>query len=219
MRLTTLLDKSSYKGISIPFILFIFLTLIMLAVSFTVSNFVESKDSFCGTKCHVQPENRFYDETLGAKNISLAVLHAKKQVRCIDCHSRPNITGKLWAQINGLKNAIAYLTESHEPLNKTTRPVGESGCTKCHSEIFWSLERPSHYHSPLLNIDWKKVGGPPNICEVCHPSHSQEGDPSSHFMIKDQIHKQCKKCHKATGDERIKHLLDLDKLELQLKTL
>ena len=185
----------------------------MLIVSYSISAFVEAEDTFC-ISCHTEPEITYYNDSQN-KNAkeTLAAFHGGKDTKCIDCHSRPNITGKLWAQINGLKHAIVYLSGDYEPVSKTSRPVGESGCTKCHSEIFWSLERPSHYHSPLLKDDWKKAGGPSNLCEVCHPSHLKKSTEENNFMVRKEMHKQCKKCHKAIGDDRVKHLMKLETLE------
>lgn len=172
----------------------------MLMISvYTVGLRLESDDAFCAS-CHVEPETTYYQASQKPHETdTLAAFHAGKNTRCIDCHSRMWITGRLWAQWGGLQNLLTYLSDSYRDSSETTRPVGDSGCSKCHSDLTWVSERPGHYHSPWLRKQWQSAGGPANTCEACHPSHEVISSLSERFMEIDLIEAKCDACHDATG--------------------
>lgn len=173
--------------------------LIMLASVYTVGVQLESDDAFCAS-CHVEPETNYYQASLNPQIAdTLATFHAGEKTLCIDCHSRNWIPGRLWAQWGGLQNLLAYWSGSYQSPSETTRPVGDGGCSKCHSDLTWVSERPGHYHSPWLRLRWRSVGGPVNTCEACHPSHVSVGSLEDGFMDMDRIDEQCDACHEATG--------------------
>ncbi len=174
----------------------------LAASLYTVGIRLESNDSFCAS-CHVEPEVAYFNQSLrSAQPVTLAALHAGKNTRCIDCHSRKWLPGRLWAQWGGLQNLLAYRSGNYRSPSVTTRPVGDGGCSKCHSDVTWVSERPGHYHSPWLRQRWRLAGGPMNTCEVCHPSHMVITNESGRFMDLDRIETQCDACHEATGNEK-----------------
>jgi hypothetical protein len=160
---------------------------------------VEANDAFCAS-CHVEPERTYYQASLKpAEADSLGAFHAGARTRCIDCHSRRWIPGRLWAQLGGLQNLVAYWSGNYTDPNVTTRPVGDGGCSKCHRDLTWVSERPGHYHSPWLRRRWRAAGGPANTCEACHPSHKPVASAADRFMEGDRIQAECDACHNATG--------------------
>ncbi len=160
---------------------------------------LENNDAFCAS-CHVEPETTFYRASLNPEQAeTLAAFHAGANTRCIDCHSRRWIPGRLWAQWGGLQNLRTYWSGNFNQPNKTIHPVGDSGCAKCHSDLSWVIERPGHYHSPWLRRDWQEANGPANTCEACHPSHQAVAPKANQFMDSDTIETQCDACHEATG--------------------
>ncbi|MFQ5419954.1 MAG: NapC/NirT family cytochrome c, partial [Anaerolineae bacterium] len=164
---------------------------------------LEANDSFCAS-CHVEPESTYYRASLKASAAAtLAAFHAGKETRCIDCHSRRWIPGRLWAQWGGLQNVLAYRSGHYDQPSITTRPVGDSGCSKCHSDLTWVSERPGHYHSPGLRRSWRASSGPANSCQVCHPSHESNASASDSFMDEKRIEMQCDACHEAIGEGAI----------------
>ncbi len=175
----------------------------LLAASlYTVSIRLESNDSFCAS-CHVEPEVTYVNQSLrSAPMVTLAAFHAGKNTRCIDCHSRKWLPGRLWAQWGGLQNLLAYRSGDYRSPSVTTRPVGDGGCSKCHRDITWVSERPGHYHSPWLRQRWRLAGGLANTCEVCHPSHMAVATETGRFMDIERIETQCDACHDATGIEK-----------------
>jgi NapC/NirT cytochrome c family, N-terminal region len=162
---------------------------------------LESNDSFCAS-CHVEPETTYYEASLKpAEATTLATFHAGEETRCIDCHSRRWIPGRIWAQLGGLQNFLAFRSGEYADPSVITRPVGDGGCSKCHSDLTWVSERPGHYHSPGLRRSWRAAGGPVNTCEACHPSHEAVAPASDNFMETEQIEAQCDACHDLTGAE------------------
>lgn len=160
---------------------------------------LENDDAFCAS-CHVEPETIYYWASLNPDQAeTLAAFHAGVGTRCIDCHSRRWIPGRLWAQWGGLQNALAFWSDDYNSPAVTTRPVGDSGCAKCHSDLSWVIERPGHYHSPWLRRDWQAANGPANTCNACHPSHEPVAPKSVQFMDSDAIETQCEVCHDAIG--------------------
>jgi len=160
---------------------------------------LETDDAFCAS-CHVEPETTYYQASLNAaKATTLAAFHAGEDTRGIDCHSRLWIPGRLWAQWGGLQNLLAFRAGVYNDPSVTPRPVGDSGCSKCHVDLAWVSERPGHYHSPELRRHWRAVGGPANTCEACHTSHEVVASPGGHFMDAELIEVQCDSCHDLTG--------------------
>lgn len=201
-----------------------FLFGIVIIVSTTFAEFVESNDSFCAS-CHVQPEKQYYLNSLQMIPRDLASFHAKKDINCIDCHSKPWITGRLISQFHGFKNFLTYKSGDFQKFNKTTNPVGSQACTKCHSDLFWSTDRSGHHHSPPMQAEWEQKGGPQNTCESCHDSHGKERKLSSENLMdpnlqnlsnnklifkikkiksmkKAYILDQCNNCHRALGETK-----------------
>ena len=175
-------------------------SIIFFIFSGTVRHY-ESDDSFCAS-CHVEPEKQFYLQSI-KKGVpeTLASYHAGKDTACIECHSGPWITGQAAAQISGLINLYAYYTGNYTIPGKTKRPVGDGGCTRCHSDFMWMMERPAHYHSPQLRSKWSEMGGPYNTCDACHPSHTMFEEHKNHriYFTEEMLKKRCDSCHKATG--------------------
>lgn len=168
---------------------------VLVASVYTIGVRLEANDGFCAS-CHVEPETTYYQESLRLDQApTLAAFHAGERTRCIDCHSRRWIPGRLWAHFGAFQNLVVYLSGRYRGPAVTTRPVGDSGCSKCHSDLTWVSERPGHYHSPWLRKSWREAGGPANTCEACHPSHDMLAFEPDRFMDADLIEVQCDACH------------------------
>lgn len=173
--------------------------LVLVGTAYAVGTQFESNDAFCAS-CHVEPESTYYEASLDPTAAeTLAAFHAGARTRCIDCHSGKWFPGRLLAHLGGLQNLVAYLSGRYRAPSITTRPVGDAGCSKCHTELTWVSERPGHYHSPLLRRRWQAEGGPLNTCEVCHSSHEFVASADKHFMDNELLEDQCEACHDATG--------------------
>ncbi len=194
-------DLSRFKQGRFPKAVLLLAAVIFILASgvYTTAVRLEANDSFCAS-CHVEPETTYYQASLNPNEATtLAVFHAGTQTRCIDCHSRRWIPGRVWAHWGGLQNLLAYRSGNYTSPSVTTRPVGEGGCTKCHSDLTWVSERPAHYHSPWLRGRWRAADGPANTCQACHPSHQPVAPADKRFMDAGHIESQCNACHNATG--------------------
>jgi hypothetical protein len=97
---------------------------ILTASAHVIGVRLEADDAFCAS-CHVEPETAYYEDSLKpAEADRLAAFHAGAGTRCVDCHSRRWIPGRLWAQLGGLQNLLAYWSGNYTSPNVTTRPVG-----------------------------------------------------------------------------------------------
>ncbi len=199
MRKGARIGKFWIEGASRRIILLGAAILIFATVGFVIGTRFEANDHFCAS-CHVEPERSYYLASLKPdESGTLAAFHAINKTRCIDCHSRVGIPGRIWAQIGGLQNLLAYRSGEYRDPSVTTRPVGDGGCAKCHLELTWVSERPGHYHSPELRRRWRSAEGPENTCEACHPSHVLITNISDRFVDADKVEDQCEACHEAIG--------------------
>lgn len=144
--------------------------LVLAAGMYATGVQLENDDAFCAS-CYVEPETTYYRASLTPDQVAtLAAFHAGANTRCIDCHSRQWIPGRIWAQWGRLQNALAFRSGDYTAPAVNTRPVGDGGRSKCHSDMSWVIEYPGHYHSPWLRRDWQAANGPINTFEACHPS-------------------------------------------------
>ncbi len=183
----------------------LFLALFAAAGAYTYGVHLESQDAFCAS-CHTEPESTYYQQTQTAEPSTLAAFHSAKDTRCIDCHSEKGFTGRLKAMVTGARDMLAYRTGRYQQPAKTTRPLGNDSCTKCHvmstfpaSEEAINQGPQSHYHATALNQAWQQWGGPINTCTVCHPAHRQ-GDPAQGFTTIARVERGCQMCHNVLGE-------------------
>jgi hypothetical protein len=200
MRTISGLSRFRHSRLARGFFLLGIVVLLLASGAYGTVASLEADDSFCAS-CHVEPETTYYQASLEPDEaMTLAAYHSGEKTRCIDCHSRRWFPGRVWAQLGGLQNFLAYSSGNYTDPAITTRPVGDGGCSKCHSDLTWVSERPGHYHSPGLRDRWRAKGGPVNTCDACHPSHEAVAPASDHFMNGDLVEEQCEACHELTGE-------------------
>ncbi len=170
---------------------------------------MENNDAFCAS-CHTEPESTYYERTKSDPNHDLAAWHSTEETRCIDCHSEKGLSGRAGAMLLGARDMIAFRTGNYVQPVKTTKPLNNSSCTKCHSFSFFGGEAgegPSvdgvrghdgHYHIGSLLTSWRLRGGPVNACASCHPAHvaASIGDYRNNAVI----NQGCDACHAALGE-------------------
>lgn len=188
--------RSSAARTRIVWLAVLFVTAV---ATYTTGAQLESDDAFC-VSCHVEPETTYYQQSLTPQEtVTLAAFHAREGTRCIDCHSGRWIPGRVQAQWIGLHNLLAFRSGDYAQPAQTTRPLSDSSCTKCHTNLAWVSQRPGHYHSPQLRRRWRAAGGPANSCHACHPSHQGVSSLDQNFMDEERVEEQCEACHEATG--------------------
>ncbi len=146
---------------------------------------------FCGQTCHTPMQSQF---TAYFKS-------AHSQVACVKCHIGAGAEGMLKAKVNGLRQAIGFLTGSyHRPIPPPSQdelPSVKETCESCHARsarqgeklrVFQRYQddgpstpkytvlmvRTGGIHGAHFNSKKAELGG--GSCRVCHnrPAHSFE---------------------------------------------
>jgi len=182
----------------------ILLALLALGVLFTAGGFTfaatqEQRDSFCAS-CHTQPESTFYQRSTAAQPTDLASFHTAKDTRCIDCHSGPNVTGRIGAELLGAHNALAWYTHTAVQPAKLTTPIGDANCLKCHQDLVQATAgretMNNHFHAFLSR--WQGVDPNAGTCVSCHGGHTTDADVQV-FLNRARTEAVCQACHNALG--------------------
>lgn len=143
---------------------------------------LENRDRFCAS-CHTEPESSYYYRSLVAPN-DLASTHAQLEssVRCIDCHSRQGLGGRAGSLQQGAHDLMEYLSNDYVQPAVSHNPIGDEGCTKCHSPISSKnsvvpfIPSNSHYHIASYLKEWDARDPLPfGTCASCHKTHLEIG--------------------------------------------
>lgn len=171
----------------------------------------ETRDSFCAS-CHSQPESTFYQRSIGAQAVDLASFHTAKSTRCIDCHSRAGLTGRLQAELLGARNAALWYTHSAVQPAQLRLPIQDPNCLKCHQDVtqqgFVPKEsvtipgaaggrgeegRNNHWHQFMAR--WQAAAPTAGTCVSCHSGHLTSGTAQSGFQDAQTTTSVCDACH------------------------
>ncbi|KAA3648634.1 MAG: hypothetical protein DWQ07_00095 [Chloroflexi bacterium] len=188
-------------------ILWLLLALPILGVFFiggslTLAVQLENRDSFCAS-CHTEPESTFFTRSLEPP-VDLASAHSQTEVsvRCIDCHSGEGINGRTGSLQQGVIDLLAYISGDFTQPATTHNPVGDIGCTKCHTphiskdELSTGIEFQSHYHLASYLNEWDlRAPQAAGTCATCHSAHSLGTNADNHFTP--PSNDTCEDCHRA----------------------
>lgn len=162
-----------------------------------VSAHLENKDAFCAS-CHSQPESTFYQRSLDQMPVDMASNHHGSQVRCIDCHSGPGVTGRLSAISLGAGDLMAYVTHTDQQPAPLTQPIPDSNCLKCHADVPNTQDFNRHFHAFLSR--WQAMDQKAAACVDCHSAHTTDGDKKLGFLQEQRTVLVCQACHRVAGD-------------------
>ena len=169
---------------------------------------LENRDSFCAS-CHTEPEVTYYERTQAKEPSDLASAHAAydRPVRCIDCHSKASLTGRMGAVWQGAQDLAAYIVSDYHDPAITENHLGDAPCLKCHT--LPSRDHPitvedepnlifsnAHYHwveylSAWQNADLREEG----TCAACHRAHSEDTLAVLGYRYMPQVNATCDDCH------------------------
>ena len=81
-------------------------------------------------------------QSIATEAETLSAFHRiAKEVRCIDCHGYDSFTGRLETMLLATKSLYHFLAKSFEEPSRTTEPIRDESCVKCHpsdrSHPFW----------------------------------------------------------------------------------
>jgi predicted CXXCH cytochrome family protein len=171
---------------------------VLIIAGFTIGTKLEDNNNFCGS-CHTQPELTYLDQSKITPTVNLASFHIQdKNVRCVECHSGPGISGRVSTLIHGLLNGIKFWT------GNAAQPVVFQGlfpvanCLKCHADFIASASTESgqatgHWHYFLSQ--WEKIDPNAGTCASCHLAHPIGGDAAQSFIIQSSVRPVCSACH------------------------
>jgi predicted CXXCH cytochrome family protein len=192
--------KKQPKPVLSPFVKLLITAFVVTAV-LTVSGFTfaatqEQHDSFCAS-CHTQPESTFYQRSIARQPVDLASAHTIKNVRCIDCHSGPGVTGRMQAELLGAHNALAFYTHTAVQPAVLNYPIADANCLKCHQQDINQSGSEQHFHAFLTR--WQAVDPNAGACVSCHSSHTTDGDTQAAYLNQQRTLTVCQDCHNVLG--------------------
>jgi hypothetical protein len=157
----------------------------------------EEHDTFC-TSCHTQPESTYYQRSIDAQPVDLASAHKAKEVKCINCHSGPGLTGRLQAELLGARNALAWITHTATQPAPLTFPIRDANCLKCHREVTSQMGENNHFHGLLSR--WQAADSKAGTCVSCHKAHTIDDNTRLVFLNKERTEAVCEACHRVIGE-------------------
>ena len=188
--------KKSRRKLVIALVVIVPLVLVVLgaATAVTAMQF-ENHDDFCAS-CHSEPENTYFQREVAAAD--LASWHSTKDVRCIDCHSGPDLVpGRISALTLGAKDLLAWVSGHARQPAVHTRPIDDANCLKCHQPVTQQRDFNNHFHVFLSR--WQAVDKNAATCVSCHQSHHTDGEAQLAFLNRDHTVNVCQSCHQTLG--------------------
>lgn len=171
---------------------------ILIIGGFTVGMALEDHNSFCGS-CHTQPELTYLQQSTVDPAPNLASFHiSQEDVRCVQCHSGPGVTGRAITLVHGLLNGVKLWTGNASQPGKFEGKFPVANCTKCHADFIASASpqgSPESGHWHFYLAQWEKVDPSAGTCASCHEPHITTGDPSFSFINRGDVQQVCSACH------------------------
>ena len=149
----------------------------------------KSKPEFC-VSCHLTPTQKLHQEKYAdftsplPKN--MAGLHRKK-IACAGCHEGQEWTQKAAQAGKEAWNTLRYFLGSFREPRELSPPLLDHGCEKCHGQ----LKAKEVFHRAQAH-GGKKF---PTRCTECHLSHKKEGKREKFFLLREDLRRQCLRCH------------------------
>lgn len=167
---------------------------------------LEEADAFCAS-CHSQPEATYVARTQTPSAIDLASWHAMlahsrpqlADTRCIDCHAGPGVLGRASALALGARDAFKWFTGTSSQPSRSTFPISDANCLKCHATVSAASGFDNHFHHELAR--WQRADATAATCATCHTAHTTDGNTSVRFLTQSRAQGECKRCHVALGVE------------------
>ncbi len=160
---------------------------------------METNNAFCAS-CHTQPETTNYERFTAAAPVDLASFHHGEDTLCIACHSGPGVAGRVKAEFEGARNALAFYTGTAVQPGKIRGRFADANCLKCHQETVTqqrgSEGEEGHWHVFLAR--WQQQDGKAAVCADCHAGHFS-GTSANAFMDVPTARAACDACHQALG--------------------
>lgn len=154
-----------------------------------VTDRLEQDDRFC-IACHVPRMIQIYENSqpVAGRAATLAGVHVKRQVKCIECHIGATIQDKVIIKAIAAKDTVKYFSGLFKDVQSLSYPLGDRTCLKCHPEGGQNPQRADAFHNAPYHRD------PRNQCSDCHRSHV-EAPAEARFLPRDTVKLLCDSCH------------------------
>ncbi len=154
---------------------------------------VEKYDAFCGS-CHMNDHKLKLQQSIATEAETLSAFHhSAKEVRCIDCHGYDSFTGRLETMLLAAKSLYHYKMGDFEDPSRTTEPIRDESCVKCHPSDRSHPFGEDDFHGRYEHIEL------PVPCVECHKGH-KDGISYQSYLVKSFVLKQCGECHPERGE-------------------
>ncbi len=186
--------------------LVVLVSLALLGVGTGAGLALEERDSFCAS-CHTEPETAYVAQaqTVSGRSTTLAASHARldapsaaasfSPVKCIDCHGGVGLTGRAQTLFElGVGDTLAFVSGRAQQPARTTRPLPNANCARCHGAALAEPGFENHFHTKLAELQ-----APPLACVACHVSHSDQADPAQMYIRRAVVYPLCNECHARMG--------------------
>ncbi len=132
------------------------------------------------TLCHViDPEVKTYKQSA----------HYRAGVGCQKCHTKPGVFNYLIRNLQGVTNAILYVSNTYE--RPITTMVGTNNCVQCHPKS--ELERDQVFNNIRINHTGLREAG--YQCVTCHANISHPGTQLAVARVSQNKMPICARCH------------------------
>jgi len=158
---------------------------------------MENHDAFCAS-CHTEPESTYVTRSRAAQPVDLASFHARRGVRCIDCHSGPGVSGRVKAMMLGAHDALRFLSGRYPQPAPLTRPIRDDHCVKCHADVLHQRTFDRHFH--VFLPQWQALDARAGHCVDCHQGHNTQGEARLSFLNREVTLQVCRACHAFAGE-------------------
>jgi predicted CXXCH cytochrome family protein len=159
----------------------------------------ERDDRFC-VSCHLH-EAKFTRFRAAAPVDLAGAHHAKKAVRCIDCHggADPVMRGRVWT-VAGV-DTLRFLAGLYGEPERMRLPLRPAECRQCHTPILTRAPAGEEeggggaqtYHA-IRDHDAVRIA-----CARCHLSHTTDSEARLQFISRARVQPICRECHSQFG--------------------
>jgi hypothetical protein len=164
--------------------------------AFLAAAHLEEDDAFCAS-CHSEPESTYFERTQ-TEHVDLASAHHAENVRCIDCHSGPGMTGRVGALLLGAADLAKWVAGQAAQPALLLQPIPDANCIKCHSAVAQTRKFTEHFHAFLSQ--WQTTDAAADTCVSCHSAHTTDGSVEIGFLERERTLNVCQHCHSAAGE-------------------
>ncbi len=179
----------------------------LVAALFGVALAARERDNRFCISCHLHEEK--FTRFLAPASVDLAgAHHAKKTVRCIDCHGGADLGMRLRVWAAASVDTVKFFAGHYQEPTGMRLPLRDKECRQCHTPILKSAPflapeqeeategRTGDSYHAIRDHDTVRIA-----CVRCHTSHAADGEARFQFLARPRLLPLCRDCHKTMGEE------------------